>query len=486
MEMATLRDGRTVQFNPEKIGDGAMKEVYFTHDRSSVVCFYKDVKSGTDPVRIRRLDKILGPNNPTVERRLGGAAVSEAEANFYRALYCWPTGIVTKPRFGIMAPTYPAHFFFQTGPDFIKGKEKNGMRFIGRRNRSLLEKFAPEELGDFRRYLALCIQMGRAVARLHNAGLAHSDLSPNNVLADPTRGISIVIDVDSLVVEGLFPPDVAGTKGYIAPEVLSTLHLPLADPQRKHPNARTDLHALAVLVYQYLLFRHPLDGMRIPNAQSAEEQEVLSYGKEALFCEHPTNKANRPEQTPYVACASLGPALAELMQRAFVNGLHAPNDRPSALEWVRGLVKTWDLLLPCPAQTCPAKWYVLADGKTPRCPFCGTRTPGTVPLLRLRRERGRDQWMVDSQLAVYHNLSLFKWHAYTDVLPGIEVDRTPQAYFAWHQGQWLLINQHLDSLTSAAGNPVPAGQAIVLRNGESFRLAAEPNGRSVEVELLGT
>jgi cobalt-zinc-cadmium efflux system protein len=34
--------------------------------------------------------------------------------------------------------------------------------------------------------------------------LAHSDLSPNNVLVDPTQGASIVIDVDSLVVEGLF------------------------------------------------------------------------------------------------------------------------------------------------------------------------------------------------------------------------------------------------------------------------------------------
>jgi serine/threonine protein kinase len=487
METATLRDGRTVQFNPDMIGDGAMKEVYFTADRSSVLCFYKDPKASTDPVRVKRLDKILGPNNPTLPRSQGGAAGSDAEAAFYRDLYCWPTAIVTKPRFGIMAPTYPAHFFFQSGPDFIKGKEKNGMRFIGRRNRALLLKFAPDELGDFRRYLALCIQMGRAVARLHNAGLAHSDLSPNNVLADPTRGTSIVIDVDSLVVEGLYPPDVAGTKGYIAPEVLSTLHLPVTDPQRKHANPRTDLHALAVLAYQYLLLRHPLDGRRVPNAQSAEEQELLSYGKEALFCEHPTSTANRPEETPYVPCSGLGPAVADLMQRAFVAGLHAPNDRPSALEWVRGLVKTWDLLLPCAARTCAAKWFVLADVKAPpRCPFCGTRPPGTVPLLRLRRERAPGQWLVDSQVAVYHNLSLFKWHVLTDVLPGIEADRTPQAYCVLHQGQWLLINQHLDALTSAAGNPVPAGQALVLRSGETFRLAAGPNGRSVEVEMLGT
>ena len=38
---------------------------------------------------------------------------------------------------------------------------------------------------------------------------------------------------------------VLGTKGYIAPEVLMTMHLPFKDPNRKFPNARTDQHALA-------------------------------------------------------------------------------------------------------------------------------------------------------------------------------------------------------------------------------------------------
>jgi hypothetical protein len=108
-----------------------------------------------------------------------------------------------------------------------------------------------------------------------------------------------------------------------------------------------------------------------------------------------------------------------------------------------------------------------------------------VPLLRLRRERGPGQWLADGQLAVYHNLSLFKWHAFTDVLPGPDADRTPQAYFLLHQGQWLLVNQRLDGLTSPAGSPVPAGQAVVLRPGEAFALAPGPAGRSVEVEMLG-
>jgi hypothetical protein len=177
--------------------------------------------------------------------------------------------------------------------------------------------------------------------------------------------------------------------------------------------------------------------------------------------------------------------LSDLCLKAFVNGLHSPNDRPSALEWVRGLLHAWDLLVPCGNAKCTHKWFILADLKQPRCPFCGTTVRQPGPLLKLKRLRGKDQWLADGELAVYHNLSLFKWHVYTDILPGPEADRTPQAYFVLHQGQWLLINQQLDSLTSAAGNVVPPGQAVVLRPGEAIRLAQGDSGRSIEVESVG-
>uniref|UniRef100_UPI0031191D70 hypothetical protein n=1 Tax=Mesomycoplasma ovipneumoniae TaxID=29562 RepID=UPI0031191D70 len=77
----------------------------------------------------------------------------------------------------------------------------------------------------------------------------HSDLSSNNVLIDPISGSCAVIDIDSLVVPDLFPPDVAGTKGYIAPEVLESMNLDFQNPARKLPSIRTDLFALPVLIY---------------------------------------------------------------------------------------------------------------------------------------------------------------------------------------------------------------------------------------------
>ncbi|HQX50123.1 MAG TPA: hypothetical protein PLY87_09545 [Planctomycetaceae bacterium] len=482
VETATLKDGKTKDYM--MVSDppsGTMKEVYFTPDRREVICFYKDSQAGQDPARAQRLESIIGKYNPTLPRSQGGSAASDVDAAYYRNLFCWPTSIVTRPRFGLVTPTYPGNFFFQEGP--CKGQEKNGAWFTLEKPRSILQRMAPKELGNWLNYLRLCIKMARAVARLHQAGLAHSDLSNNNVLVDPLNGASVVIDIDSLVVPGLYPPDVLGTKGYIAPEVLSTLSLPFRDPSRKHPSARTDEHALAVLFYQYLLQRHPLEGRRIPKANTAEEQDFLTYGPQALYCEHPQDKSNRPEAAKFVSVSALGPWLEDLFQRAFVDGVKDANRRPTASEWLKGLVKTFDRTIPCGNANCPQQWYVLLDRGGVVCPFCGTKARQPVPLLRFRSEGRPGQWIQDGSLAVYHHLQLYKWHAFANLFPGPDSDLTPQAYFAWHGGQWLMLNQNLTSLTSAEGNRVPAGQAIALTPGAKIRMSQEPNGRIAEVEM---
>jgi hypothetical protein len=461
---------------------GTMKEVYFTPDRSSVVCFYKDAATANDVVRAQRLESILSKYNPTLPKVQGGAASNDVEAAYFRDCYCWPTGIVVKPRFGLVTPTYPKNFFFADGP--AKGQEKNGAWFLLPKPRSLLEKFAPKEVGTWINYLKISIQMARAVGRLHTAGLAHSDLSPNNVLVDPLNGRSVVIDIDSLVVPGVYPPDVLGTKGYIAPEVLSTISLPMKDPKRKHPSARTDEHALAVLVYQYLLKRHPLEGKRIPAANSAEEQDFLSFGPQALYCEHPTDSQNRPQDARYVPATALGSQLADLFQRAFVDGIKDPGRRPTANEWLKGLVKTWDSLLPCSNGSCPSKWYPLADPKRAVCPFCGAKPRQPTVMIKFRSEVRPGQWLPDGQLVVYDKAGLFAWHVFAKKFPGPESDKTAMGDFAWHQNQWLLINRRMTSLTSPGGNRVPAGQAVALTPGATFRLSQEPDGRMAEVELV--
>ena len=474
---ATLADGSTVEYLPETIGEGAMKQVYFTVDKSSVICFYKNQKDSSDPNRLDRLEAILGKFNPTIA----------AGGDYFNNLFCWTTAIVVQPQLGVITPVYPQNYKFETG-DFA-GKEKESTWFVKPKLRNMLPE---SERGAWINYLKICILLARAVRRLHQAGLAHSDLSNKNVLIDPTTGQCLVIDIDSLVVPQLYPPDVLGTRDYIAPEVLATVHLPLDNPQRQHPSARTDQHALAVLIYQYLLFRHPLDGPKVNSTASAEEDDLLSMGAKALFIEHPSDRSNRPPdlQIPYTV---FGPILRSLFERAFVKGLHSPNERPAAIEWEKGLLKTWDLLLPCQNPNCPSHWFILHDHANVQCSFCGTKQKGTIPILRLRSERRPGQWTLDGQLAVYNGLYLFKWHAFDNVFSGEEADKTPQAYCVFYQGKWLLINQNLTSLTSPNGNlvatspqPGQPGSAIELKDGVQFRLSQEPHGRMVEVQIINS
>lgn len=466
---ATLMDGCTVDFIPDMRGEGGMKQVYFTADKAAVICFYKDEAIGKEPQRIKRLEAILGKFNPTTNPQDG---------DYWKTLFCWPTGIVVQPRLGVMAPAYPENYLFTTGP--WTGKEKQGTWFSRPKLRRMLPQ---EERGTWIDYLKCCILMARAVRRLHQAGLAHADLSCKNVLVDPSTGQSIVIDIDSLVVPEIFPPDVEGTRGYIAPEVLATIHLPFQDPNRQYPSIRTDQHALAVLFYEYLLLRHPLQGPKTYPAPSGDEQERLEMGSQALFIEHPTDRSNRPHdlQVPYTA---LGPHLSDLFHRAFVQGLHVPNARPAAIEWERGLMKTWDMLFPCPNPACSHTWFVLSDLARVECPFCGAKPRGPVPLLKLHTRRPPGPWRQDGHVVVYHNLSLFKWHAFDHVFPGPRADRTPQAYCVFHQGQWLLINQNLTFLTSPSGNKVPAGHAVALEDGACILLSQEPHGRMAQVQII--
>ena len=470
-ERAITTKGRTIDFHPEPIGEGGMKRVYIATDGASVVCFFKDQ---SDLQRQGRLEAVIERLNPTLDK---------ASGEYWKSLFCWPTAIVQSSNhgLGVVVPRYPANFHFSSGP--WKGKEKFGAWFFGRSGGNTpFRDFMPQECGDWISYLKICIELSRAVRKLHLSGLAHSDLSSKNVLVDPLVGRAVVIDIDSLVVKGLYPPDVDGSPGYIAPEVLASRHLPLGDPGRVFPSVRTDLHALAVLVYQLLLFRHPLKGPRCL-AATAEEDNILEFGKDALFIEHNTVRSNRPPQlrVPYTL---LGSELSKLFKSAFEDGLHSPSNRPSAAQWERGLMRAFDSVIPCNQPSCPGKWFPIEQSGKRTCVWCGTAYRHPIPFLSFLKETKPGLWQPDGVAVAYQQWGLFERHAYSNAPTGELADRTPLATVQWQNGKWLLINEALTSLTSLAGNPVRNRQAVVLENGARFRLAQEHGGRLMEVKIL--
>ena len=492
---SVINQGKNYQYvdNGEPMR-GGMKDVFFSPDKSYVVAFYREEQDFNSRERLR---KIVTSYYESFFNREGG--------DYYKSLYCWPTDMVENDKqVGLVVPTYNKNFFFKKGyaaNDLIQGKEKEGKWFASPkfRNKTFPLRLDDSELGDWLSYFQICVNITRGVKRLHAAGLAHSDLSYKNVLVDPVSKSAAIIDIDGLVVPGLYPPDVIGTADFIAPEVLKTKHLKLEDDNRKLPSRLTDLHALGVLIYMYLLYRHPLKGGKIHD-MDPEKDDLLSMGEKALFVEHATDTSNRPKlsqvsprELPWADIEKLpysitGPYLKELFDQVFDKGLHNPNQRPPAEIWEQALLKTTDLMQPCSNTSCEQKWYVFDNTNTPKCPFCGTTHKGTLPVLDLYFQFKPGVWKPENhRLMVYSNQYLFKWHVNRNVVRNEKlqsIDKVPVGYFTYHQDKWVLVNQKLDSLKDLTEDKeVPTGSMVELTDGKRLLLSGEEGGRVVLVTL---
>ncbi|MBL8818181.1 MAG: hypothetical protein JNL58_19295 [Planctomyces sp.] len=486
-------DGTEIQFVDDLVGAGAMKDVYFSPDRSYVVAFYRTPQ---DFNARQRLENLVGTYRERIFDQPGGG--------YWKDLFCWPERLVEhEGRLGIVAPAYRGNFFFEFGSrqnDFlgIRGKEKEGKWFASATHQT--KYLDPKERGNWRSYITTCIKISRAVKRLHAAGLAHSDLSYKNVLVDPSRGDACIIDIDGLVVPGKYPPDVVGTPDFIAPEVMATLKLAKDDRNRALPRRETDQHALSVLIYMYLLYRHPLRGGKVHDADPQVDEE-LAMGRNAVFIEHPTDVSNRPNlsqirksELPWADISKVpfkvtGPYLTELFLKAFVEGLHRPELRPTADNWERALVKTVDLLQPCTNSACEQKWYVFDNTTAPRCPFCGTPFRGILPILNLYSSRGKGKFTPDNhRLMVYNDQYLYPWHVNRTIFPNERLsdsDRKPVGYFKFHGGKWLFVNQRLSTLRNLTdGVDVAVNSAIELKQDLQILLSPDEGGRLLQVQMV--
>ncbi len=491
----TASDGSKVQFVDERKASGGLKDVFFSPDKSYVVAFYRDKM---DVVGRERLDLITGTYRDRIFNQDGG--------DYLRNLLCWPTATVEhNGRVGVVVPFFNDSFFFEHGSKNndqmlgIRGREKEGKWFSSAKNRS---KFLdPRELGDGMTQIKTCIMMARAVRRLHSAGLAHSDLSYKNVLVDPSTGKACLIDLDGLVVPNKFPPDVAGTPDFFAPEVVATARLDRHDPKRKLPSRLTDQHALAVLIYMNLLFRHPLRGDKVHDMHDSQRDEDLAMGEKALFIEHPSDQSNCANlsnvaafELPWKDTAKLpytitGPYISELIRRAFVDGLHNPGARPTADEWETALVKTADLLQPCQNTQCSQKWFVFDNSTKPCCPHCGAPFRGKLPILNLYSSHKEGSFRTDNhRVMVYSGQSAFRWHASRLCFPNEKL--SPEqirrvGYFIFHEGNWYFVNESLATLRDVTNKKdVPVGEKLLLKNEGQILFSREPGGRLAVVQMV--
>jgi hypothetical protein len=112
-------DGDDVEFEEEKFSEGGMKYAHWAADKSYVVLFYKDKQ---DFQTKERLQMITGKYRDGILKQTGG--------DHWKNLFCWPTAVLEhEGKLGIVAPTYPKHFFLSLVQKIMmcsvsKGKKK--------------------------------------------------------------------------------------------------------------------------------------------------------------------------------------------------------------------------------------------------------------------------------------------------------------------------------------------------------------------------
>ncbi|HLQ38100.1 MAG TPA: protein kinase [Planctomycetota bacterium] len=104
----------------------------------------------------------------------------------------------------------------------------------------------------------LCAQLASALSAAHQAGIAHRDLKPRNVMIDDSQrarlldfGLAKSLQGDSISMSG----EITGTAHYMSPEQTLAKRVVL--------DHRTDIFSLGVILYELLTLRRPFDGKNL-------------------------------------------------------------------------------------------------------------------------------------------------------------------------------------------------------------------------------
>ena len=231
--------------------------------------------------------------------------------------------------------------------------------------------------------LAICIQLVTHMRELHKKGCSYRDVNPGGFAVNPLNGDVIVMDVDNVSNAGSF--DLHNGKvlvypGYGAPEAVDFMTNPDKNKTPITCSALTDLHGLAVLLYQLLLRVHPFHGaVREKLNVMDEKADRLIYGLTAQFVHDPKTHTNTVSKEALDNWLRLPKPLRDAFTRTFTDGVKTPATRTTELAFLQVLHETISTVFSC--VHCHGEQYFVHEryvNSKYKCSLCGKDT--TLPL----------------------------------------------------------------------------------------------------------
>jgi DNA-binding helix-hairpin-helix protein with protein kinase domain len=294
-----------------KLGEGGQGTVYLVdgpHGSHAVKWYNPQQSTDEQRAAIRELVKTGPPRGPAGQR------------------FIWPIDLVTiagARQFGYAMPVIDKGRYAELGEVWARRKPAMGLN-------------AQAEAS---------FQIVNSYRALHLSGRCYRDISRGNLMFDPSTGDVLICDNDNVGVNRQSSCQVWGTPEYMAPE--------LVRGDERHPSTDTDLHSLAVLLFQLWMWHHPLHGEMEYQIRMWDRPAFTKvYGTSPVFVYDPSNRSNRlPNDPAYQVCErrwQICPKpIQALFVRSFTKGLHAPGDRVTEGQWQEVFLQIKDNCVSC-------------------------------------------------------------------------------------------------------------------------------------------